>query len=31
VTHIPADPADLVAVLSVKTQADGQVAVYLEP
>ena len=31
VLRIPADPADLVAVLSVKTQSDGQVAVYLEP
>ena len=31
VTRIPADPNDLVAVLSVKTQSDGRVAVYLEP
>ena len=31
ITRIPADAADLVAVLSVKTQSDGHVAVYLEP
>jgi hypothetical protein len=31
VLRIPADVNDLIAVLSVKTQADGRVAVYLEP
>jgi hypothetical protein len=31
VVRIPADVNDLIAVLSVKTQSDGQVAVYLEP
>lgn len=31
VLRIPADTDDLVAVLSVKTQSDGRVSVYLEP
>jgi|GEM_PF-394360 len=31
IVRIPADVNDLIAVLSVKTQSDGRVAVYLEP
>lgn len=31
ILRIPADVTDLIAVLSVKTQSDGRVAVYLEP